>query len=408
MSFWPLKRNEWNLKLWGPLDSFDKVLHTFTPYMSCPLLNLNEPRGWWSMVGLHGITTPYTSQHTVNAYMLSSSRIYICSNMYYPILSLPWPLILYTVHNHHLARDQLKTDLQSPSLLRRDPSSNLHLSNWTKIPTTQSGLRWLRWFRRSRLSSQKACLWQNEALQNFQMLNPNVIFISSQKIFFFFHSPFPESQALARNVRIPALLLLLICLRCDGSWVIHQSRCMFGLLFHVFCPSCTCTVQQVVCHQCVYPHFSVSWYTLQKRMPRIRRKKLGDWKKAFSFWACEPYRDYLHDSFGVRIQTLYLIMSRLGKSKTGSNQTTYGMNSDYTDYSYGWWLRSCTASYVQHTRRVAVLLVTPLISRLGKHERWERFQPCTIYISYCWSARTCKTSDVWNPWWVHYRPSPVS
>ena len=30
MSFWPLKTNEWNLKNWGPLDSFDKVLHTCT------------------------------------------------------------------------------------------------------------------------------------------------------------------------------------------------------------------------------------------------------------------------------------------------------------------------------------------------------------------------------------------
>lgn len=60
---------------------------------------------------------------------------------------------------------------------------------------------------------------------------------------------------------------------------------------------------------------SLGIYTLQKQMPRIRRKKMGNWEKAFPFWACEPYRDYLHDSFGVRIKNLYLVVSRLGKSK---------------------------------------------------------------------------------------------
>ena len=44
-------------------------------------------------------------------------------------------------------------------------------------------------------------------------------------------------------------------------------------------------------------------------------KKWAIGKKAFPFWACEPDRDYLHDSFGVRIKNLYLVVSRLGKSK---------------------------------------------------------------------------------------------
>ncbi len=68
-------------------------------------------------------------------------------------------------------------------------------------------------------------------------------------------------------------------------WYNSPDVCLVCLLFHVF-PQVVLTPWNKwwlkLC-VCVYPYFSVSWYTLQKLMPWIPLKKLDDCKKSCSF-----------------------------------------------------------------------------------------------------------------------------